>query len=123
METAVNGRGRSSTPNRAPSSARLGLIRKGRHPRHCHRDSPVQSSTVMHPIPGQVNRTESEVIYPGGKGINVSISLQRLGQETRALGFAAGRIGQKPRHCHRDSPVQSSTVMHPVATTCWRMDT
>ena len=48
-------------------------------------------------IPGQVNRTESEVIYPGGKGINVSISLQRLGQETGALGFAAGRIGQTIR--------------------------
>ena len=48
-------------------------------------------------IPGQINRTRSEVIYPGGKGINVSISLQRLGQETRALGFAAGRIGQTIR--------------------------
>ena len=48
-------------------------------------------------IPGKVNRTESEVIYPGGKGINVSISLQRLGQETRVLGFAAGRIGQTIR--------------------------
>lgn len=48
-------------------------------------------------IPGQVNRTRSEVIYPGGKGINVSIMLQRLGMETRALGFAAGRIGQAIR--------------------------
>lgn len=48
-------------------------------------------------IPGQVNRTRSEVIYPGGKGINVSVSLQRLGMETRALGFAAGRIGQTIR--------------------------
>lgn len=48
-------------------------------------------------IPGQVNRTRSEVIYPGGKGINVSISLQRLGQETRVLGFAAGRIGAQRR--------------------------
>lgn len=48
-------------------------------------------------VPGQINRTRSEVIYPGGKGINVSISLQRLGQETRALGFAAGRIGQTIR--------------------------
>ena len=48
-------------------------------------------------IPGQVNRTRSEVIYPGGKGINVSIMLQRLGMETRALGFAAGRIGQTIR--------------------------
>lgn len=48
-------------------------------------------------IPGKVNRTKSEAIYPGGKGINVSISLQRFGQETRALGFAAGRIGQTIR--------------------------
>ncbi|MDE7218921.1 MAG: 1-phosphofructokinase family hexose kinase [Oscillospiraceae bacterium] len=48
-------------------------------------------------IPGQINRTSSEVIYPGGKGINVSLSLQRFGQETRALGFAAGRIGQTIR--------------------------
>ena len=48
-------------------------------------------------VPGQINRTRSEVIYPGGKGINVSISLQRLGRGTRALGFAAGRIGQTIR--------------------------
>lgn len=48
-------------------------------------------------IPGQINRTKSEVIYPGGKGINVSLFLQRLGVETKALGFAAGRIGQAIR--------------------------
>lgn len=48
-------------------------------------------------VPGQINRTDSEAIYPGGKGINVSLSLQRFGQETRALGFAAGRIGQTIR--------------------------
>ena len=48
-------------------------------------------------IPGQINRANSEIIYPGGKGINVSLSLLRLDQETRALGFAAGRIGQTIR--------------------------
>ena len=48
-------------------------------------------------IPGQINRTSSEAMFPGGKGINVSLSLQRLGEETRALGFAAGRIGQTIR--------------------------
>lgn len=48
-------------------------------------------------IPGQINRANSEAIYPGGKGINVSLSLQRLGEETCALGFAAGRIGQTIR--------------------------
>ena len=48
-------------------------------------------------IPGKVNRPRSEVIYPGGKGINVSIALRQLGEETKALGFAAGRIGQTIR--------------------------
>lgn len=48
-------------------------------------------------VPGQINRTASEAIYPGGKGVNVSLALQRLGQETRALGFASGRIGQTIR--------------------------
>ena len=48
-------------------------------------------------IPGRVNRTRSEAIYPGGKGINVSLCLQRLGMETRVLGFAAGRTGQAIR--------------------------
>ena len=61
-------------------------------------------------IPGQVNRTRSEVIYPGGKGINVSISLQRLGQETRVLGFAAGRIGQTSVTCW---------TIWAVLTRCW----
>lgn len=48
-------------------------------------------------IPGRVNRPKSEVIYPGGKGINVSIALRQLGEDTKALGFAAGRIGQTIR--------------------------
>lgn len=61
-------------------------------------------------IPNQINRTRSEAIYPGGKGINVALSLQRLGQQTRALGFAAGRIGQTIR----DRP-QSPT---PAASAC-----
>lgn len=56
-------------------------------------DYTVEADLIL----GQVNRTRSEVIYPGGKGINVSIMLQRLGMETKALGFAAGRIGQAIR--------------------------
>ena len=48
-------------------------------------------------VPGQVNRARSEAIYPGGKGINVSLSLQRLGEETHVLGFAAGHIGRTIR--------------------------
>ena len=39
---------------------------------------------------GVVNRTESEEIYFGGKGLNVSIILNELGIKSEALGFVAG---------------------------------
>ena len=42
---------------------------------------------------GQVNRTEKEVMFPGGKGINVSIVLKNLGMESTILGFTAGFVG------------------------------
>ena len=44
-------------------------------------------------LPGCVNRARRENIYPGGKGINVSLVLRQLGMETMALGFVAGHIG------------------------------
>ncbi len=43
---------------------------------------------------GIVNRSESEEIYFGGKGINVSIVLNELGVESTALGFVAGFTGK-----------------------------
>ena len=42
-----------------------------------------------------INRTESEQLYYGGKGINVSVILSRLGVENKALGFLAGFSGKK----------------------------
>ena len=39
---------------------------------------------------GQVNRSQGEELYFGGKGINVSMVLKELGLESRALGFVAG---------------------------------
>ncbi len=45
--------------------------------------------------PGCVNRTETEKIFAGGKGINVSIMLKNLGMESCALGFAGGFTGAK----------------------------
>lgn len=42
---------------------------------------------------GAVNRTQEESIFFGGKGINVSTVLQRLGVDTVALGFLAGFTG------------------------------
>lgn len=44
---------------------------------------------------GIVNRTKEEVIFPGGKGINVSMVLKNLGFENTALGFLAGFTGDK----------------------------
>ena len=42
-----------------------------------------------------INRTESEELYYGGKGINVSAILSRLKIPNIALGFAAGFTGEK----------------------------
>ena len=44
---------------------------------------------------GHVNRTVREDIYAGGKGINVSIVLNNLSVENRALGFIAGFTGDE----------------------------
>lgn len=51
--------------------------------------------TVPEFVCGRVNRTTEEKIYPGGKGINVSIVLKNLGLESTALGFHAGFTGDK----------------------------
>ena len=42
---------------------------------------------------GKTNRTDSELLLPGGKGINVSIVLKNLGIDNTALGFMAGFTG------------------------------
>lgn len=44
---------------------------------------------------GTTNRTSEEMLFPGGKGINVSIVLHHLGCENRALGFMAGFTGRE----------------------------
>ncbi|MED3691390.1 1-phosphofructokinase [Peribacillus butanolivorans] len=43
---------------------------------------------------GKVNRTSYEVKFPGGKGINVSRVLKRLGNDTTAFGFIGGQTGE-----------------------------
>lgn len=45
--------------------------------------------------PGQVNRTAAERLFPGGKGINVSIVLKNLDFDNVALGFIAGFTGDE----------------------------
>lgn len=44
---------------------------------------------------GEINRSQYEQIYCGGKGINVSIVLKHLGVESIALGFQGGFTGQE----------------------------
>ncbi|WP_350299114.1 1-phosphofructokinase [Peribacillus frigoritolerans] len=43
---------------------------------------------------GKVNRTSYDAKFPGGKGINVSRVLKRLGNNTTALGFIGGQTGE-----------------------------
>ncbi|AQQ53428.1 1-phosphofructokinase [Planococcus lenghuensis] len=58
--------------------------------------SPSIDYTTYLPVfsPGGLNRTEDVRYYPGGKGINVSRVLKRLGTDTVALGFTGGFTGQ-----------------------------
>lgn len=50
---------------------------------------------VDHFALGEVNRTEQERIYYGGKGLNVSAVLSTLGYGNTALGFVAGFTGDE----------------------------
>ncbi len=58
--------------------------------------NPAVDYTVLVPqlALGEVNRTEREAYFFGGKGINVSIVLHNLGIESIALGFISGFTGQ-----------------------------
>ena len=59
---------------------------------------------------GFTNRTGSELILPGGKGINVSTVLMNLGIENIALGFSAG-VGENgskiPVYSYRRGNIQN----------------
>lgn len=43
---------------------------------------------------GEINRSKSEYIKAGGKGINVSYILNKLGRKSVACGFIAGCVGE-----------------------------
>ena len=59
---------------------------------------------------GNTNRTVSERILPGGKGINVSTVLKNLGIESTALGFTAGFTGDEIRHRVEELGFQSEFI-------------
>lgn len=61
-------------------------------------------------MPGRVNRTEQEVIFPGGKGINVSIVLQNLGVQSTALGFVGGFTGEEIKKRLDESKIKTQFI-------------
>ena len=68
-------------------------------------------------IPGRINRSAGEKLFPGGKGINVSIMLSRLGVPSIAQGFLAGKSGDLLDGLCRDQMVQTSFVRLPAGET------
>ena len=58
-----------------------------------------------------INRTESEELYYGGKGINVSAILSRLNIPTVALGFTAGFTGKKLKEMLDDDGIKNDFVV------------
>lgn len=59
---------------------------------------------------GEVNRSSSEKIFFGGKGINVSVVLAELGVCSKALGFVAGFTGRAIEEGIADKGVTSDFV-------------
>lgn len=59
---------------------------------------------------GGINRTKSETIFPGGKGINVSLVLQNFGVQSVALGFLAGFTGKEIEKRLSDLGIQSDFI-------------
>ncbi len=59
---------------------------------------------------GSVNRLQSEEIYFGGKGINVSVVLSELGIRSKALGFVAGFTGDAIENGLKESGVETDFV-------------
>lgn len=60
--------------------------------------------------PGMTNRSSSEQILPGGKGLNVSTILTHLGIDNTALGFIAGFTGKEIERLFKESGCSSDFI-------------
>lgn len=69
---------------------------------------------------GKTNRTSTEQMFPGGKGINVSIVLHNLGIENIALGFTAGFVGEELENKVQELGIASEFIK--VAKGCSRIN-
>jgi 1-phosphofructokinase len=61
-------------------------------------------------IAGDINRAEQEMIYPGGKGINVALVLGNLHIPAKALGFVAGFTGREIERLSRINGVDCDFI-------------
>ena len=66
--------------------------------------------SVDHFTCGIVNRTKDEIIFPGGKGINVSMVLKNLGFENTAFGFLAGFTGDRIEELLEEKGVRADFI-------------
>ena len=66
--------------------------------------------SVDHFQTGAINRTQSEDVFPGGKGVNVSLVLNDLGYLTTAMGFIAGFTGAEIKRLLRVGGVEGNFI-------------
>ena len=59
---------------------------------------------------GKTNRTHNEYIVPGGKGLNVSMMLARLGMESTAIAFSAGFTGMELTRLLQEANVNTEMI-------------
>ena len=59
---------------------------------------------------GMTNRTASEMMFPGGKGLNVSTVLRNLGVDSTAIYFSAGFVGDEITRLLRQRGVNADEI-------------
>lgn len=59
---------------------------------------------------GKINRTRDEKIFPGGKGLNVSIVLKNLGVKSTALGFIGGFTGEELKRLIEEKGIKTDFI-------------
>ena len=62
---------------------------------------------------GTLNRLSEELVFPGGKGNNVSMVLKNLGVESTALGFVAGFTGRQIEEMLRERGIRTDFILLP----------
>lgn len=68
-------------------------------------------------VPGEINRTTHEAVYPGGKGNNVSVILSNLGHSSKALGFTAGFTGAALENMLKEFGCDTAFIRLPEGST------